>query len=83
MWVLHTSICFCTGDYKIYVGFIGYIPMKQLRTKLMENSFLKLNWIKDSRPGDLTIGVNFCTESDVHVEKTQVLQLNHRKVQKK
>ena len=32
--------------------------------------------MQDSRPGNLTLGVIFCLESDVRLENTQILHLN-------
>ena len=38
-----------------------------------------LTWMEDSRSGNLTPGMNYCTESDFEVENTQSLHLNFNK----
>ena len=35
-----------------------------------------LTWVEDSRPGNLTLGMIFCIESDLQVEDTQFLHLD-------
>ena len=37
------------------------------------NFHIFLTWIQDSKPGNLTLGLNFCIESDVQVKNSQIL----------
>ena len=46
------------------------------------NQTIDFLWMENSRPGNLTLGVKFCVESDVQVENTQILPLDPQNQEK-
>ena len=53
---------------------------------IFDNRFHQLlTWLQDSRPGNLTIGVKFCVDSELQVKKSQILypEAKNRKTESK